>query len=186
MPKIIGAKPRRQESVDLEKIIMESAETKETKPEEAATASDKPNETTIESIEEYLIDQGNFFEAQIKSELHDRCPVCAVAKAFMQELCRKIEDMLRDIEERRRLSEGAEFQNPEGDRLTELHHLKRELQWYELSKVALSHLDQAGHDTKDVMSAHPDLVVSKAQKRKIRSGKHKKQISKESRRKNRR
>jgi hypothetical protein len=181
MPKIIGTKPQRQESVDLERIIMESTETK---PEEA-TAEEKPAELTIESIEEYLIDQGNFLEVQIKSEPHKLCPVCAATKAFMEELCRMIADTLRGIEESRRLSEGAEFPDPEGDRLTELHHLKRELQWYELSKVAMSHLVQAGHATRDVMSAHPELVVSKAQKRKIRSGKHKKQISKESRRKNR-
>lgn len=178
MPKIIGIRPRIQRFVDLEKMAMETAETK---PEETAVNE----EPTIESIKQYLTDQGNYLEVQIKSEPYEHCPVCAVAKEFMEELCRMIEAIILGIEERQKLSESAEFPAPEGGSFVELQNLKQELQWYELSKTAMSHMAQAGHMPESVMRQHPELVVSKAQKRKIRSGKHKKQIAKESRRKNR-
>lgn len=177
MPRIIGIKPHIFKDYDLGKEAMETTETKETATTE---------EPTIESIKQYLVDQGNYLEAQIKSEPYEHCPVCAVSKEFMKELCRMIEAMIIDIEERQKLAEGAEFPGPEGGSIVELHNLKRELQWYELSKTAMSHMAQAGHMPERVMRQHPELVVSKAQKRKIRSGKHKKQIAKESRRKNRR
>jgi len=183
MPKIIGTKPRRQESVDPEKIIVE---TTETKPEEA-TAEEKPAELTIESIEEFFIDQGNLIEGQLKAEnAYPGCPVCSRGKEALTALGRMLESSLKDLDERRQLSQGATFtSDPETDKLVLLNILKRDMEWYDAARTMLGNMFQAGHATRDVMSSHPDLVVSKAQKRKIRSGKHKKQIAKESRRKNR-
>ena len=175
MPKIISIRPSKQEFCNLEKVAVETAETK---PEET-TATKEP---TIESIEEFFIEQGNLIEAQLKAEdAYPGCPVCSRGKEVLTSLRRILESSLRTLDSERKIEESARGYNDK-DSLT---RLKRDLEWYDIAKTALGNMFQAGHATKSVMSSHPDLAVSKTQKRQIRSGKHRKQIAKASKRKNR-
>ena len=157
-------------------------ETTETKPEETTAEPTQTKELTIESIEEFFIEQGNLIEAQLKAEdAYTNCPVCSRGKEVLESLRRVLESSLRTLDSERKVEESTrEYSNKES-----LAKLKRDMEWYDIARTALGNMIQAGHATKDVMSAHPELAVSKAQKRQIQSGKHKKQISKESRRKNR-
>jgi len=181
MPKIIGIKERQDKAYTPEKEpAMENTET-------TAAETPAPKESTIEGIEEFFIEQGNLIETQIKSEIYDHCPVCTAATEFLVGLSKMIEDSLKTLDhERDAIRAVAGNDKAEHEiKLNSLFRLKRDLAWYDTARAALANLLQAGHEPENVMRSHPELIVSKTQKRVLRSGKHRKQIAKESRRKNR-
>jgi hypothetical protein len=154
-------------------------ETTEMEPEK--TATDQSGQITIESIENYFIGQGNLIEAQITAEnVYPSCPVCSKGQRALITLRDALRDSLQTVDK----MQACTDQTPKSPEEI-LAFLKRDLGWYEIAKMNLGNMLQAGHHTRDIMSAHPELAVSKAQKRKIRSGKHLKQLAKRSRQKNR-
>jgi hypothetical protein len=187
MPKIIGIKPRRHEFHNLERHIMPNVdETTKKRIEEAASPEDQPRELTIDSIGAFFIEQRNLIEAQLKAEdAYAHCPVCSRTREFLRALGRLLESALQDLDKTREILEDASLNENSTGRAITLARLKRDLEWYDIARTALANLLHAGHNTKDVMSVHPELAVSKTQKRQFRLGKHRKQIAKESRRKNR-
>jgi hypothetical protein len=182
MPKIIGIKPHRQQPYTPENTAVETTDAKTEETTEQKT------EPTIESIEEFFIEQGNLIEAQLKAEdAYPGCPVCSRGKGILESLKRILESSLRTLDSERDAEKDAtgDGEAKQDIRINSLNRLKNDLAWYDLARTALGNMFQAGHATRNVMSAHPDLAVSKTQKRQIRSGKHRKQIAKASKRKNR-
>ena len=176
MPKIIGIKPQIQKFVDLEKIAME------TNPEESNTPQTEKSPPTNQEIEEYFTLQGELIE----SHLHDggaypNCPVCTHAKKSLEEIVGLLQASVLELDK----AKEHDLQNGTTSTSGVYDRMRCEIPWFELAKSISLAMAQSGHMPESVMRQHPELVVSKAQKRKIRSSKHKKQIAKESRRKNR-
>lgn len=143
--------------------------------------NDPPKELTIDSIEAFFIEQGTLIETQLKSEPYDNCPVCSAAKEFLEGLGKMLESSLTILDIERNAQEATrDYQSTDS-----LRRLKRDLEWYDMARSALANLLQSGHAPERVMRSHPELIISKTQKRTLKSGKHRKQIAKESRRKNR-
>ena len=176
MPRIIGVKERTEKPNNPE----DSVERNENDTPETPAAM------TIDAIEAFFIQQGNLIEGQLKAEdVHKNCPVCAAAKEFLASMGKMLESSLRRLDETRKNSDHAGMaEDSQGYAIT-LALLRRDNEWYDLARTALVNLLQSGHRPGAVMSQHPELAVTKHQKREIRSGKHRRQLAREARRNNR-
>jgi len=170
MPKIIGIKDRIDRTYTPPEDHMD---------ENTAT---QPQQLTVEAIEEFFISQGNLIEGQLKAEdVYKHCPVCAAAKEFLAGMGKMLEASLRTLEVERNAMEATR----DYAGIDSLARLKRDVEWYDLARTGLAGLLQAGHIPERVMRQHPDLAVTKHQKREIRSGKHRRQLARDARRQGR-
>lgn len=153
--------------------------TETTQEPETDASADLPKGLDVESIEGFFVDQGNLIEAQIKAEesSHISCSVCTAITGFLKSLLVMIEQSLKTVDEMR---------TNEKPSVAILVFLQRDLAWYTMARESLKNLLQAGHKPEIVMKAHPELIITKSQRREFKSGKNKRQIAKASRRKNRR
>lgn len=117
---------------------------------------------TIDEIEEYLIDQGQWLEGQMAAETaYKNCPLCAVMPDVFATLAGAVKDSLE-------LADDLREKDSKDEIIAAL--LLRDRAWYECSKnIALSLFD-AGHNPRNVINAHPEL----------RSLAHRKKIAKNS------
>lgn len=176
MPKIIGIKEGIEKPYNPEDAVERNEN----------NTPETPAAMTIDAIEAFFIQQGNLIEGQLKAEdAHKNCPVCAAAKEFLASMGKMLESSLRRLDETRKISEHASMAEDSTNYAVAFALLKRDNEWYDLARTALINLLQSGHKPEGVMRQHPELAVTKHQKREIRSGKHRRQLAREARRNNR-
>jgi hypothetical protein len=145
--------------------------------EQAAEVTDGP--ATYDQLEEYFIQEGQWLEGQAncEAETYNKCPICSglpnVFKIMAQAIQGSLEKADKMLNDGHSSEEAADF-------------LAQEKTWYELTKTITSELVELSHKPEQIMRAHPELAVTKATRRQIKSGKNRRKMAKESRRKNRR
>jgi len=132
---------------------MEEKPLSEYMEEEAARldAEEKPGNDadTIDEIEEYLIEQGQWLEGQMAAEAaYKNCPLCAVMPDVFATLAGAVKDSLE-------LSDDLRDKGVKDDIIAAL--LLRDRAWYECSKNIALGLFEAGHNPRNVINAHPEL-----------------------------
>ena len=121
---------------------------------------------TNEELEDFFTEEGQWIEEQLKAEDYEDCPVCSQMVECLKHLHNDTQEMLMAADRIQEEIEG-EVGKEEAKTLMAISKV-----WYLLHKEDMLALLQAAHLPNTVMKAHPELAISKMQKRKIRSGKN--------------
>jgi hypothetical protein len=136
------------------------------------------NKPTEEELENFFIEEGQWIEEQLKAEDYEGCPVCSQMVECLKNLHKHLQVVMEETDSLR--DEDAmptPFMN---------WFMRYNKKWYLLYKEDMLSLLQTAHLPHKVMKAHPELAISKAKKRKIRSGKNLRKAERAARKKNRR
>lgn len=178
-PSIVNGKTLAEEMAEQDRLLsaamaVQNAEVETPKVEIS-------EELTIDSIEAFFIDEGQWLEGQIAADTdaHQNCPVCSLMLDVFKTLSGALQDSLENLDE---------LQYKKIDEAVILAILKRDRAWYLASKQIAMRLYEEGHAPRNVINAHPELHSLGAAKKKRSSDSKKKQKHKNarvSRRKNR-
>jgi hypothetical protein len=160
---------------DEQKTAEETVEQQEAPPAVEVGDGEK---ITYDQLEEFFIEEGQWLEGQIAEEqqTHQSCPLCSGLPNVFRMLIQAARDALENADSM--MEKGYSEQRVIGQ-------LLREKVWYETIKGVINEMFQIGHKPGAIMNAHPELAISKGKRRQIRSGKHKRKMAREARRKNR-
>jgi hypothetical protein len=178
MPKIIGIKERIYRTYNPE----DDMDTPETTPKTTAPEAAEKRPPTIAEVETYFALQAQLIEAQLHDGgAYQNCPVCTHAKNSLKEIVKLLRASISN------LNEATDTDRREGtiSRLAVHERMLAELPWFELAKSITLAMAQSGHMPAKVMNQHPELVVTKHEKRAMKSGKHRRKLAREARRQNR-
>ena len=127
-------------------------------------AADENAETTIDSIEQFFIDEGQWLDGQISSNagVHKNCPVCVMTEIALQSLSGALKDALENLD---KLQKDLQCDLPFQSDSIILDTLKRDRAWYLLTKEISIALCTQGHAPRNVINAHPEFRSMAATKR---------------------
>ena len=120
------------------------------------------SELTVDSIEQFFIDEGQWIEAQIKAETgaYKNCPVCSQMANIFMSFAGALEDVLKALDKMR---------DDKVDEKLILEFLRRDRAWYLTSKNITMTLFEHGHLPRNVINAHRELHSLAAAKKLQRS-----------------
>lgn len=124
--------------------------------------TEKEIDKSYDDLENFFIEEGQWLEGQIKSEDYEGCPVCIHTVKCLDRLRKHLQDLMEAID-----ALQDEDRKPEAISLMNISKL-----WYLSYKEDMLEFIRVAHLPDKVMKAHPELAISKMQKRKIRSGKN--------------
>jgi hypothetical protein len=181
MPKIIGTKERTDRTYNPEDDVSTTENGTDTHEAEAEKTEEK-RPPTITEVENHFNLQAQLIEAQLHDgNAYEHCPVCAYSRKAREEIMKLLRTSLSD------LNEATEKDRLEGttSHLVVYRRMIDELPWIGLASSITAAMMQAGHQPNKIMNQHPDLIVTKHERRAAKSGKHKRQLAREARRHNR-
>ena len=144
-----------QEAMDVQEVHKESSE---------AEISEEP---TIENVEQFLTDEGQWLEGQIAADsgAYQNCPICGLMPDIFKTLANALQDTLENLDELR----DANVAEP-----IILGMLLRERAWYITSKQIGMRLHEESHAPRNIINAHPELrSLGTAKKRRSTDSKKK-------------
>jgi len=144
--------------------------------------SDEQNQTErpeidFNYIDEAIQEEGEWLEGQVSTELgvYASCPVCKRQQEGLAVLLKNMEEIAEF------LSENEDKFSPEAIEAIWLVYNHG----YLTAKEFNLQIFKLAHEPHRVMKAHPELAITKGQRRQITSGKNRRKMARESRRKNR-
>jgi len=150
---------------------MTDNEQTEQKTEE--TPEEPINLNDYDDLENFFIEEGQWIEEQLKAEDYENCPACDHMVECLKHLHHELQQAMEAADQIKEKSGET--------RASGVLNICRV--WYLLYKEDFLSFLQAAHEPHKIMKAHPELAISKAQKRKIRSGKNMRKHAKKRKRK---
>ena len=116
------------------------------------------SDLTIDSIEQFLTDEGEWLEGQIAADTgaYKNCPICSQMPEVFRSFAGALQDALEALDKMR--DDGV-------DEKLILEFLRRDRAWYLTSKNIAMMLFEQAHAPRNVINAHPELRSLAAAKR---------------------
>ena len=137
--------------------------------EEATPEVETAEEPTIDNIEQFLTDEGQWLEGQIQADTgaYQNCPICSLMPDIFKTLAGALKDTLENLDNLRDSDVVV-------DDAVLLAMLQRDRAWYLLSKQIAVKLHEEGHAPRNIINAHPELhSLGTAKKRRATASKKK-------------
>lgn len=133
---------------------------------------------TDEELESFFIEEGQWLEEQLKAENYEGCPACSQMVECLKNLHKHLQLVMEETDS---LREEDTMPTPFMNWF--MHYNKK---WYLLYKEDFLSFVKYAHQPDKVMKAHPELAISKMQKKKIRTDKKFRKSQRAARKRNRR
>ena len=116
------------------------------------------SDLTIDSIEQFLTDEGEWLEGQIEADTgaYKNCPLCSQMPDVFRSFAGALQDALEALDKMR--DDGV-------DEKLILEFLRRDRAWYLTAKNVAMMLFEQGHAPRNVINSHPELHSLAAAKR---------------------